>query len=109
MRVLLDECIPRRLKEALPGHDVHTVADMGWRGRKNGELLSVASAYFDVFITVDRSIEYQQNLLAFAIAVLLLHARSNDLDDLAPLMPRVCELLPGLRPGQLIHVEGEGG
>ena len=104
--MLLDECIPRRLKEALPGHDVRTVADMRWRGRKNGELLSVASGQFDAFITVDRGIEYQQNVSAFAIAVLLLRARSNDIDDLTPLMPRVRELLPGLRPGQVLHVEG---
>jgi hypothetical protein len=104
--VLLDECTPRRLKEALPGHDIRTVADMRWRGRKNGELLSVASGQFDAFITVDRGIEYQQNVSAFAIAVLLLRARSNDIDDLTPLMPRVRELLSGLRPGQVLHVEG---
>ncbi|MGB6362765.1 MAG: DUF5615 family PIN-like protein, partial [Thermoanaerobaculia bacterium] len=71
MRVLLDECLPRRLKHELPDHEVRTAPEMGWAGVENGELLRQASGEFDVFITVDRSLEFQQNLsdLAFGIVV----------------------------------------
>ena len=65
MRVLLDECLPRRLRAELTGHDVSTVPEMGWAGVQNGELLSLAAATFDVFLTVDSSIEYQQDVPAF--------------------------------------------
>jgi hypothetical protein len=61
MRVLLDECVPRALRQELPGHEVKTVAEAGWAGLKNGELLKIAAAQFDVLLTVDRSLEYPQN------------------------------------------------
>jgi predicted nuclease of predicted toxin-antitoxin system len=69
MRVLLDECLPRRLTQALPGHDVRTVADMRWAGRTNGELLRLAADQFDVFVTVDRNIQYQQNAPSLELGV----------------------------------------
>jgi hypothetical protein len=62
MRVLLDECVPRALREQLPGHDVKTVVEAGWAGVKNGELLGLAAQRFDVLLTVDRNLEYQKNL-----------------------------------------------
>jgi hypothetical protein len=65
MRVLLDECVPRALRDDIPGHEVKTVAEAGWAGVKNGELLRLAAAQFDLLLTVDRSLEYQQNLMAF--------------------------------------------
>jgi predicted nuclease of predicted toxin-antitoxin system len=61
MRVLLDECVPRALRRELPGHNVKTVAEAGWAGVKNGELLQLAANEFDVFLTIDRNLEYQQN------------------------------------------------
>jgi hypothetical protein len=67
MRVLLDECVPRKLRRELPGHEVLTVTERGWSGIKNGELLALAQAEFDVFLTIDQNLKYQQNLKAFNI------------------------------------------
>ena len=89
MRVLLDECMPRKLKRELEGHDAHTVPEMGWASKKNGELLRLAAGHFDVFLTVDRSLAYQQNLTGISIAINSLNARSNRMVDLRPLMADV--------------------
>lgn len=104
MRLLLDECIDRRLAGALAWHGVKTVPQMGWSGIKNGELLALAEAEFDVFITVDRNLSFQQNLPKFNIAVLVLHATSNRLADLRPLIPKVLSILPTLHKGEAEHV-----
>ena len=106
MRVLLDECVPRRLKRALPGHEVHTVTERGWSGVKNGELLALADAEFDVFLTIDQNLKYQQNLTAFRIAVVLLVARNNRLQTLLPLMPEVRETLGKIGVGEFVRVGG---
>ena len=87
MKVLLDECVPRKLKRELSGHEVLTVTERGWSGIKNGKLLAPAAAEFDVFVTVDQNLKYQQNLKAFSIGVILLSARNNRLKTLLPLMP----------------------
>ena len=100
MRILLDECIDRRLAKDLEGHEVETVPRMGWAGVTNGELLARAERSFDVFITVDRNLSFQQNLADFDIAVLVLHAPSNRLADLTPLAPRILSSLPALRKGE---------
>lgn len=104
MRVLLDECLPRKLRAELSGHEVCTVPEMGWSGIKNGELLRLASLRFDVFLTVDRGIEYQQNLAAAGIAVVVLVAPSNDIDVLRPLMPKVRLAMQGASPGHAVQV-----
>lgn len=105
MRVLLDECVPHRLRQELPGHDVHTVAEMGWSGKKNGELLQLmAGQQFEVFLTVDQNIRHQQNLAATGVAVLVLVATSNRLADLVPLMPAALASLASLKPGDVIEV-----
>lgn len=88
----------------LPGHDVRTVGEMGWAGRRNGDLLRAAEQQFDAFITVDRNIEYQQNISSFAIGIVLLRASTNDVDELLPLMPEVCDRLPRITAGELIRV-----
>jgi predicted nuclease of predicted toxin-antitoxin system len=87
MRLLLDECVPARLRKALPGHQVSTVVSEGWSGIKNGKLLALAAASFDAFITVDKSLPYQQNQAALPIAVLVLDAVTNELPHLLVLMP----------------------
>lgn len=99
MKLLLDECIDRRLAKELAGHQVMTVSEMSWSGIKNGDLLALAEASFDVLITVDRNLSFQQNLPTFNIAVLVLHAPSNRLADLRPLIPKVLSTLPRLSPG----------
>jgi hypothetical protein len=87
VRVLLDECVDWRLSRDLVGHDVKTAQQMGWATIKNGELLALAAKHFDVFVTVDRNVASQQNLSAFAIAVLVLRAHSNRLAELRQLVP----------------------
>ncbi len=98
MRVLLDECLPRRLRRELPGHDIRTVPECGWAGVKNGQLLSTAVGHFDVFLTIDGHLATQQNLPTFAIAVVALRAVSHDLDDLRPLIPELLLALPSIQP-----------
>lgn len=98
MRVLLDECLPRRLSRELTGHEVKTVPEVGWAGRKNGDLIRLAAGSFEVFLTIDASVEFQQNPSGLEIAVIALVAPSNRLEDLRPLMPRVLEIL-SLQPG----------
>jgi hypothetical protein len=93
VRVLLDECVPRRLKRELVGHDVKTAPEMGWASKKNGELLALAAGDSDIFLTSDRNLSHQQNLSAFDIAIIVLVARSNRIDELRPLMPRVLEVV----------------
>lgn len=104
MKLLLDECIDRRLTKDLEGHDVKTVPQMGWAGITNGALLTLAEQEFDVFITVDRNLSFQQNLPEFNIAVLVLHATSNRLADLKPLAPRILSTLPTLTKGAAEHI-----
>jgi predicted nuclease of predicted toxin-antitoxin system len=106
MRALLDEQLPADLARSLPGHQVDTVASCGWAGVKNGELLRRASGNYDVFITMDRGIEYQQNLTTLTFAVLLLRAPSNRMRHLQPLIPEILATLPELGPGQFRSVGG---
>ncbi len=90
MRILLDECLPRRLRRSLPGHDVRTAPEMGWAGMKNGDLLrKMDSQGFAVLVTADRSLRYQQKLQTSGVAVIVLVASSNRLVDLSPLMSSV--------------------
>ena len=93
MKILLDECIDRKLAREFSGYEVKTLPQMGWAGIKNGKLLALAEAEFDVFITVDRNLSFQQNLPQFNIAVIVLQAPSNPLADLKPLAPQVVSIL----------------
>src|SRR5882724_10869303 len=99
MRVLLDECLPKRLKRELTGHDVKTVPEAGWAGKKNGELLALARGRFEALITVDGNLVHQQTVTGLPFAVIVLRARSNRLDDLHPLVPRILETLSNIKPG----------
>ena len=105
MRVLLDECVPRPLKQALSDHSVSTVGEMRWRGIENGELLAlVREAGFEAFITVDQNLAYQQNLQAAGLRVVILVARTNKLQDLQPLIPSLRAALALLAPGEMIRI-----
>ena len=106
MRVLLDECFPRALRAELPGHEVTTVAEAGWAGVKNGALLQLAATRFEVLLTVDRNLEYQQNYSSHTIAVIVVDAPSNDIEVLRPLMPKVLDALAKTKPGVVTHVHG---
>jgi predicted nuclease of predicted toxin-antitoxin system len=104
MRVLLDECLPRQLKHTLPNHSVATVPEVGWAGTKNGALLRLAETRFDIFITADQNVEYQQNLRSNILGIIVLVAPNNRYPTLAPLMPRVLSILQTIQPGDLTHI-----
>ncbi len=104
MRVLLDECIPAQIRSELAGHEVQTAGRMSWSGMKNGELLRVAAKKFDVFVTVDRSLTYQQDLRGLNLGVVMLVARSNEIEALRPLLPRLRQALRKVKPGQVMRV-----
>lgn len=104
MRLLLDESVPRRFRQSLPTHSVKTAVEMGWGGVKNGKLLALAAAEFEAFITVDQNISYQQNTETLPIAVIVLAARSTELQALLPLVPRLEEVLAMLQPRSLVQI-----
>lgn len=101
MKLLLDECIDRRLARDLPGHFVRAVPQMGWATIKNGRLLRLAEKEFDVFVTVDRNLSFQQHLPKFDIAVAVLRAKSNRLEDLRPLAGPLLAALDKMQPGRV--------
>jgi predicted nuclease of predicted toxin-antitoxin system len=101
MRILLDECVPRRFGRYLPEHEVHTVPEMGWASFKNGDLLAAASGEFDVLVTTDQGLRYQLNVSAFAMAVVVLVAKRNKLESLVPLVPELRMVLAKVRPGEV--------
>ena len=107
MRLLLEECVPRKLKDALPGHEVSTAREMGWSGLQNGELLALMRQHgFEGFITVDQNVEFQQNVKASGIAVIVLAARTNRIKELRPLAPAVLRVLTKIGRGELERVSG---
>lgn len=104
MRILLDESLPRPLARLLPGHDVRTVAAMGWRGKRNGELLELAASQFDALLTADQNLEHQQNLARLPVAVVILVVRTNRMESLRPLVPSLLQALDSLAPRRLVRV-----
>ena len=104
MRVLLDESLPRPFAALLSGHEVSTVAAVGWSGIENGALVRLAAERFDVLLTADRNLEHQQNLTTLPISVVVLVAATNRLESLAPLVPELLEAIDVLLPRRLIHI-----
>lgn len=105
MKRLLDECIPRKFKNALSDHECRTVPEEGLAGTRNGELLSLAeNAGFEVFLTLDLGLEYEQNLRAKTIAIILIRTKSSRLADLLPLSPEILRALRSIQPGRLTKV-----
>jgi predicted nuclease of predicted toxin-antitoxin system len=102
MKVLLDECVTRYLKRDFAGHDVLTVEEAGFKGLKNGRLLQAASGQYEVLVTVDQNLQYQQNLKTLVIAVIVLKAKRSTYPMLKPLMPQVLETLATIKPGEII-------
>jgi len=105
VRVLLDEQLPRQLAGHLVGHDVRTVQQQSWSGFKNGALLTEAEQIgFEVFVTADRNLEYQQSFLGRKLGVVILFAPSNAREDLLPLVPEALEAVVRVQPGQVLRV-----
>ena len=101
MKVLLDECINRKFVRDLPGFDINTVRQMGWNSITNGTLLALADGQFDALVTVDKSIDTQQNISKHDVAVIILRARSNRLEGLQPFAQLLIEALPAAPKGQV--------
>jgi predicted nuclease of predicted toxin-antitoxin system len=107
VRILIDECVDWRLRRALQGHHCISVQEMGWSGVKNGKLLALAQAEFDIFLTADRNLSFQQNTTKYQIAVVVLAAGSTLLNKTLPLMPKVLMLMPDLTPGHVSTISSE--
>ena len=104
MRVLLDENLPHDLIAELTGHDVLTVQGLGWAGVKNGELLRRARGQVDAFLTMDRKLEREHDLSALSFGVIIVHARSNRVLDIVPLVATMLAALQRIGPGKVEHV-----
>ena len=106
MKVLIDECAPKALKTffAKHGHESLTVQEAGWAGKQNGELLKLAETDFDVLVTVDTNLRYQQNLEGRRIAVVILQSSSNRLEHLRQYFPACVLALEKIKPGEIVQV-----
>jgi len=107
MRILLDESLPRHLASHLHPHVASTVQQCGWAGKQNGELLALAESDFDLLLTADQNLPFQQHLSSFSISVVILHARRNRLEDLLPLLPGILSALEILTVGQVVHLPAQ--
>lgn len=101
MKLLIDENLPKRLKQDFPEHEIFTVNDMGWNGKKNGELLQLMlSQDFEILLTFDRNLQYQQNFVKYPIAVYVLNAEDNSYLTLKPLVPLIhLQMKLGIKKG----------
>lgn len=108
MRILVDECAPRALKNHLMkhGHECRTVQEAGWSGKQNGELLRLAETAFNVLVTVDTSLSCQQNLAGRRIAIVVLQSSSNRLEDLRQHFPACVLAIEKIKPGEIVQVGG---
>jgi predicted nuclease of predicted toxin-antitoxin system len=104
MRVLLDECVNPRVKEAFPNHEIQTVKSMGWAGITNGKLIALAQQNFDVFVTVDQNLEHQQNLTKLALGLIVVTVPDNNIRYFRPIFPQLLNAVESVRPGQVIQV-----
>ena len=108
MRVLLDEQLPRQLRHHFPGHFARTVAQEGWTGLRNGDLLRRAAATgFEVFVTADQGLQFQQNLAESPLIVVVLVAQSTKFEDLIPLVPAIQQAIRDAEPGEVRRVGDE--
>jgi hypothetical protein len=104
MRILIDENFPADFAKLVAGHEVLTIHGLGWSGIKNGELLRRASGNCDVFLTLDRNLEHQQNIKVLRLGVVLVRAISNRIADLAPLIDQILEAAAQVKPGEVRRV-----
>jgi len=107
MKVLLDECLPKKLKREVQADVAITVPEMGWAGTKNGALLRLVEREFDVFLTNDQNLEHQQNLKLFDLAVVVLVALTNDIEDLKPLMPAANEAIRTIGSREIKYIKAD--
>ena len=104
MKVLIDECLPKALKREIDADFVQTVPEAGLASKKNGELLRLAAADFDILLTNDQNMEHQQNLKNVDLAFIVLVAPTNDINDLKPLMPSANQAMKTMKPGEIEYI-----
>ena len=106
MKVLLDECLPHDLKPHILalGHECQTVREAGFGSKKNGELLALAEGAWDVLLTNDKNIQYQQNMATRSIAILIIRAKSSRVADLLPQLSACAHALKTVKGGQIVEV-----
>lgn len=102
MKIIIDECVPSIVKRGLPAREIVSVQDMSWSGIKNGELLKLVTAQFDVFITSDKNLRYQQNLTALAISIILLP--SNQVPVVKALLPNIDAVLSTIKEPEFVEL-----
>jgi hypothetical protein len=102
--VLLDHCLPRRLRDFLQPHSIFTTAECGWQRLRNGNLLQQASTQFDVFLTIDKRLKHEQNLATLPIVVIVVMANTNRLVDLLPFVPEILQAISTIQPRALIEI-----
>ena len=107
MRVLLDHCVPKSLARYITGHSVQTCRRAGLDGLADGDFLREMDGRFDALITVDRGLRFQQNTEALSFCIVVLHARSNSLEHLAPLVPQILAVLASAMPAQVHVIDGK--
>ncbi|HEC12004.1 MAG TPA: hypothetical protein ENI80_01935 [Acidiferrobacteraceae bacterium] len=107
-KILINECIDRRLAREITGHEVSTVPEAGWAGLNNGDLLTKAQHEFDIFITIDQNLPSQQNLSKYDIAVVVLRSSTNRLSDLVPLIPEFLNSIASVQPGTFTFIGSTG-
>jgi predicted nuclease of predicted toxin-antitoxin system len=105
MKVLLDECVTRKLRRDFQEHEVHTVEEAGLKGLKNGDLLRSASGEYDVLVTVDQNLQYQQNIRSLSLAVLVLSAKKNSYEALHPIMNQALDALKHIKSGEVVTIK----
>jgi predicted nuclease of predicted toxin-antitoxin system len=106
MKILVDECLPAHIKNCLSpfGHECKTVREVGFGSKKNGELIALADGEWDVLLTNDRNVKFQQNMTGRKISILVLYAKSNRLKDMLPLIPACAQALLSIQSGQVVEV-----
>ncbi len=106
MRILVDECLPARIKHSFTkhGYECRTVQEIGYGSKRNGELLSLAEGKWEVLLTNDKNLKHQQNMTGRRISILVFRARSNRLADLLPLVPQSLEVLDTIQEGQIVEI-----
>ena len=105
MRILLDECVNPRVREAFQGHEVRTAVQMGWGGITNGKLLALAQEEFDVLVTLDQNIEYQLNMRSVGLGLLVVKVPDNKIKFYEPIFSEMLQAAEKLSAGQVLHVK----
>jgi predicted nuclease of predicted toxin-antitoxin system len=104
MRILIDECVDPRVKQLFGGHEVATVRDRGWGALEDGPLLAAAQGQFDVFITNDRSIEFQQHIAKLQIGIVIVHVPKNQIAHYRAIRMELRDALANVRLGGVVHI-----